>query len=67
MPALYVKGVFHKLTLYVDIYKNEIIGLVLSIRRRNLVAYFERLKIVLEKMEKDVLAIILGFIKTKIE
>lgn len=51
MTAFYVKGVYRELTLYMDLWNNEIVGYGLSHRKGDRNTYFEGLKQVVEKIK----------------
>lgn len=52
MTSFYVDGVYHELTLYMDLYNNEILGHSLSNKKGDPKTYYEGLKLVLEKKEE---------------
>jgi len=52
MTAFYIKGVYHELTLYMDLYNSELIGHSLSSKRGNPKTYYEGLKQVLDKKKE---------------
>lgn len=52
MTAMYIKGIHHELTLYMDLYNNEIVGHGLSNKRGDPSTYYKALKDALTKKEK---------------
>lgn len=53
MTAMYIKGKYHELTLYMDLYNNELIGHSLSDKRGDPNTYHDGLKQVLNKKEEQ--------------
>lgn len=53
MSAMWVSGVYYELTLYLDLYNNEILGHALSDRRGDPATYYEGLKQVLDKKKEQ--------------
>lgn len=52
MTAMYIQNVYHELTLYMDLYNNEIIGYALTNNRGNTKTYYEGLQMVLAKKKE---------------
>lgn len=52
MTAFYIKGIYHELTLYMDLYNNELIGHSLSSKRGDPKTYYEGLIQVLDKKKE---------------
>ena len=48
MTAFYVKGIYHELTLYMDLWNNEIVSYALSAKRGDRMTYINGLKDLLE-------------------
>jgi putative transposase len=53
MTSFYHKGKYYELTLYMDVFNNEIISHVLSSKRGDPRTYYEGLKIAAERMKKE--------------
>ena len=52
MTAMYINKNYHELTLYMDLYNNEILGYALTNSRGNPETYYKGLKMVLEKKKE---------------
>lgn len=52
MTAMYIQNVYHELTLYMDLYNNEILGYAIAHHRGNKDTYFAGLKMVLDKKKE---------------
>jgi len=53
MTEFYVKGVYHELTLYIDLYKNKLIDHSMSRKRDDSKIYYESMRQVLKKRIED--------------
>lgn len=48
MTAFYVKGIYYELTLYMDLWNNEIVSYALSAKRGDRMTYISGLEVLLE-------------------